>query len=924
MRKRISLDGTWQFNEAAEAASGHWLPGSVPGCVQTDLMRLGQLPDPFFRLQEAAAYALEEKEWVYRRQFLFPSRAGQGEGGSGAGGYARAELVFEGLDTLATIYLNGRCLGEARNMFIPHRFDVGGCLREGENTLEVHFASATRAGQALRQAYPQPEVGDERVFLRKAQYSFGWDWGPRLVQTGIWRSVYLELSGPARLAHPFFFTRQVEGGSARVELSAEVIPAPSTVPAPAPAGGEALTVRPEQGNTAPGAQASQVDLRGLTVVAVVREAGGRAVAQVDLPVVKTADGWGVKASLTLEDIQLWYPNGMGPQPLYEVEMTLWREGPGSGTSQAPEDGRNPQAPGPGGEALDQIRFLTGIRTVKLRREKDAEGESFVFVVNGVPVFAKGADWIPADNFLPRLRAADYDAYVRLAQEAHMNMLRVWGGGVYEDPAFYEACDRRGIMVWQDFMYACAQYPDHTAWFREAAEAEAVAVIKALRNHPSLVLWCGNNENNWGFHSWWHAGDPEYMGNYIYKQMLPRLCAALDPSRPYWVSSPYGGEDPNSQREGDRHAWDVWSGWQDYGLYRRDHGRFLSEFGFQAMPAWPTVLSYTAPEDRKLFSTVAVSHNKQVEGSERLLRFLAGRLGLPRDYRSFVYLTQFNQAEAVKTAVEHWRCRKFATAGTLYWQLNDCWPVASWSCLDYYRRKKALYYYSRHFYADLLVVLEPDYAETGAGVRGAAGAGSGAEAGAGTGAGSAGRGAQIAGVRVTLVNDSLCPREGELRLACYSLSGEKRGEIRRSVAVPANAVAELGSFSAAALGLGYTPQWVPEPVGNTLVLREENGQLLQSVIFAEVRCDGQVYRNYLVFQRFRDLPLVDPGLSVQVEGRMIGVRNAAPAFGVFLEPQEPVDLSDNCLWLEPGEHEILCSGDPGPVEAFDLTKLRLDI
>ena len=588
-------------------------------------------------------------------------------------------------------------------------------------------------------------------------------------------------------------------------------------------------------------------------------------ARTTVPVIEVRGEPAIDVSMVIPNAQLWWPNELGEQPLYDIVIRLSANG----------------------ELCDEHTFRSGIRTVRLLQEDDVEGRSFVFVINGVKVFAKGANWIPADSFLPRLTQEDYRSYIRLAQQAHMNMLRIWGGGIYEDPAFFRACDEMGIMVWQDFTYACAQYPDELDWFQELARDEAEEVVKALRNHPSLVLWCGNNENNWGFDEWWHNGVPKYLGNYVYREILPQVIADLDPSRPYWVSSPYGQGKPNSMSDGDRHSWTVWSNWQDYGGYLKDTGRFLSEFGFQAMPNWKTVLSYTAPEDRTILSPVVIHHNKMTEGTERLLRFLAGRVGLPKDLQSFVYLTQFNQAEAIKTGVEFWRRRKFMTSGALYWQINDCWPVASWSCLDYYKRKKGLYYYTKQFFAPVLPTLRQDGDD----------------------------------IILEAVNDQLRDLPAHVRVTAYNLDGRKLGEQVFDARLLANDVTPLARLSLADLGIGFSPRVLPVDASSTTLPRELNGELLDAVVFAELQAgspDGSTYhaRNYLVFSRFRSLHLQQPQISVQAHGQSITLTSPVPAFGVFIETEQDVDLSDNCVILEPNTpYTIRCSEEPGNVQTL---------
>ncbi len=826
MNERISLDGAWEFRELG--AEG-WKHGNVPGCVQLDLLALGEVPDPFVGMNEIEMHRLEPKEWVYRKTFSLDAETLEAPG---------LDLVFEGIDTLADVYLNGEFVGRAENMFIPYRFDVSDLVLEGENTVEVHFDSPITTAKRIEANSPfqlESVFETARVYVRKAQYSYGWDWGPRITQVGLWRPVYLERIDAGKLYDPFFYTETVDADGALVRVSASV---------------EAYVPDP---------------LEAEVIVAL----GGAEVARQRVPVAVRKGIPSVATQLRITQPQLWWPNGMGGQPLYDVTIRLLC----------------------GEQALDELRFRSGIRTVRVIQEADAEGRSFIFDINGERVFCKGANWIPADSLLPRLTAQDYYALIGLARDANMNMLRIWGGGIYEDPAFYEACDEMGIMVWQDFMYACAQYPDELEWFQDLARDEADTVVRALRNHPSIVLWCGNNENNWGFVDWWDNGTPKYLGNTIYREILPEVVLENDPSRPYWVSSPYGGEDPNGMSEGDRHSWTVWSRWADHQGYLADTGRFISEFGFQAMPNWKTVHSYAGPQDLSILSPVMLAHQKMNEGMEKLLRFMVGRMGLPADLQSFVYLSQLNQADAIKTGVEHWRRRKFRTSGALYWQFNDCWPVASWSCLDYARRKKGLWYASRRFFDAVLPSLHMD-------------------------------GGRVA---LTVVNDLLHTVQGSARVAAYRLSGDKVAEQRFDVELPANDVVRARVFSLEELGIGYVPRVVPvdESTGEVAESRvhEVNGELLDTVLFVELEAGGAVYRNYLLFGRYRGLNLTPARADLTVEGDRITLRSDVPAFGVVVEPANDVDLSDNYFVLEPGVPvTITCSGDPGEVRVFSLTDM----
>ena len=338
--------------------------------------------------------------------------------------------------------------------------------------------------------------------------------------------------------------------------------------------------------------------------------------------------------------------------------------------------------------------------MELKRDADEEGESFVICINGEPIFCRGANWIPADSFIPRLTRDDYDALVGMAAAANMNMLRVWGGGIYERPEFFDACDRLGIMVWQDFMFACGSYPDHLDEFRASVRAEAEDTVRRLRNHPSLVLWCGNNECQW-----LNRRDGRLPGERLYSEVLPEVCAELDPSRPYWPGSPFGGEEPNSPTHGDQHLWTPWWQWRHPDSQRDYPGRFLSEFGFQAPPAMDTLRRHIPSSAHHMQSRVMEHHNRAWEGTERLYRLLSIYFRVPGSFEDTVYLMQLMQGEAVKTGVEAWRARKFLTAGTLFWQLNDCWPVTSWSAIDYAHRPKALYYYARRFFAPVLPIID---------------------------------------------------------------------------------------------------------------------------------------------------------------------------------------------------------------------------
>ncbi len=640
--KTVDLNGTWEFRaadsigarSAEQSRITEWMPGTVPGTVHTDLMAAQVIPDPFFRTNETDVQWIEGMDWVYRRTFEVPSAILREN---------TVLLLAEGLDTYANIAINGRRIGESSNMFIEHSFDIRKALRPGENTIEIRFDSPVKRAKSLEAAHGALRVVLEphRAYVRKAQYSFGWDWGPKLTTSGIWKGIRIEAFSGPRLRDPFISIVSLNAKEAVVRVSVDL-----------------------EGRTRKGAH---------LLVAID---GGNGRTEKTCPV----RGRAVSLTVKIPRPQLWWPNGQGEQPMYSASLSL-----------------------AGGNAiLHNLVVPFALRTVELLQEKDAEGKSFIFVINGRKVFCKGADWIPADNFLPRIPDSRYETLIRMAKDAHMNMLRVWGGGVYEKKLFYELCDRHGLMVWQDFMFACGEYPD-TPWFHREIRTEAERTIKRLRNHPSIVLWCGNNECEWLFCTENPDKGPDQMGGArIFRDLLPAACKAFDGSRPYWRSSPFGTGFPNDEGNGNHHQWTVWSAWKDFAEYENDNARFVSEFGFQAPANVRTMEECTLPEDRSIQSRVIEHHNKQVEGPERLVRFLAGHYRMETEFSRFTYLSQLVQAGALKRAVEHWRRRKYGTAGSLFWQINDCWPVSSWSVIDSALRPKAAYFYAKRFFAPVLV------------------------------------------------------------------------------------------------------------------------------------------------------------------------------------------------------------------------------
>ncbi|MGW3679894.1 glycoside hydrolase family 2 protein [Streptomyces prasinus] len=642
MKEAVQLAEGWSLDH-----DGSPLPARVPGCVHVDLLAAGLIPDPCVGLNET------EVAWVGRRDWTYTRELAPGE--TAAERHERTDLVFDGLDTAAVITLDGDEIGRTRNMHRRHRFDVTG--RHGP--LRVAFTSAYEEAAAVRaltgerpNAYPEPFQ-----YIRRMACGFGWDWGPTLVTAGMWRPVRLERWSTARLAavRPLVTVRD---GLGRVELRVDVE------------------------RTGRGAD------HRLEVRAAV--GGVRARAEVD--------GAGAVLTLDVPGPRLWWPRGYGEQPLYELEVTLVDRG--AAAAETPAEDR----------PLDSWTRRIGFRDVALDRSPDAHGTAFTFVVNGVPVFARGVNWIPDDVFPSRVTPGRYRTRLRQAADAGVDLVRVWGGGLYEDDAFYDVCDELGLMVWQDFLFACAAYPEEQP-LRGEVEAEARDNVVRLMPHPSLVLWNGNNENLWGFRDWdWEpALRGDSWGGGYYLDLLPRVVAELDPTRPYTAGSPWSGSwdhHPNDPAHGTHHSWEVWNR-RDYAGYRDSVPRFVAEFGWQAPPALATLRRALPGERLAPDSPGMLHHQKAEDGNGKLNRGVARHFAPPGDdFDRWHYLTQVVQARAVADGIEHWRSHWPVCAGTVVWQLNDCWPVSSWSAVDGDGRLKPLYHELRRVYADRLLTLRP--------------------------------------------------------------------------------------------------------------------------------------------------------------------------------------------------------------------------
>lgn len=644
-----SLAGAWEFRQAG---TEEWLPASVPGGVHTDLLALERIPDPFVGDNEKHVQWVAEADWEYRYRFAIESELLR---------QPRVWLVCDGLDTLTTVTLNGRLLAHTNNMFRQYRWDVKDLLQAAGNELVIAFASPVNYVAEKQAERPLPGVSQAipgGPYLRKAPCHFGWDWGPQLPPIGIWKAVRLEGTSSARLTDVHLRQDHADG---QVTISA------------------ALTL---EGRT-------DEDLT--TRLRIIAPDGEEMVRETAVPS-STSPFTIHHSQFIIHHPQLWWPNGYGAQPLYQVVVSLRQ----------------------GDTELDQRSYQLGLRTLELRQDPDEWGRSFEFLVNGVPIFAKGSNWIPADSFPTRISDDYLEALIRGAAETHQNMLRVWGGGFYEEGRFYDLCDRYGVLVWQDFIFSCSVYPLDDPDFLENVRVEVEENVRRLRHRASLALWCGNNEMEWGWADWgWTRPDLADMKaayDRFFHHTLPEWCAAEDPDTAYWPSSPSSDTpftDPNGQQQGDAHYWEVWHGRKPFTAYRDQFPRFMSEFGFQALPPLATIRTFAGEADWNMTSYVMEQHQKNASGNSLMVGQMLDTFRLPKDFPSLVYLSMVLQAEGIRYGVEHWRRFRDRVAGTLYWQLNDCWPVASWSSLDYFGRWKALHYAARRFYAPLLLSIEDD-------------------------------------------------------------------------------------------------------------------------------------------------------------------------------------------------------------------------
>jgi len=812
--KKISLNGKWRL---CQVGKSEIIPAVVPGCVHTDLMSAGKIGDPFYRDNENHLQWIGEKAWVYLREFEFP--AGMVKSG-------KVLLCCEGLDTLAVITLNRKRIGSTDNMYRKWEFDVSGIVRPGKNIIEIRFDSAVeylRKREAVRHLPGWNTMNvPGRSWMRKEPCNFGWDWGPELITCGIWRPIYLAVVDNARLVDVHL--QQDHSTKGEVRLSAKI-------------------------------HAQKIINDRFKVRVHISDPSGRKVAKAESRIA----GSSAEISLDIAKPELWWPNGLGKQPLYTVAVDLLDQN---------------------GAAADTWSRRIGLRTLKLDRHPDLWGESFQFRVNGVPFFAKGANWIPADTFVTRVSRTDYARLLGNAAEAHMNMLRVWGGGIYENDIFYDICDELGICIWHDFMFSCATYPAFDRDFMKNVKAEAGDNIRRLRHHPSIALWCGNNELEQELVGDRWSGQRMSWTDYkrLFDSLLPKAVKHLDPEHDYWPSSPHsssgGRKNFNNPACGDAHVWDVWFARKQFEWYRTCQHRFTSEFGFQSFPEPRTVRSYTVRNDRNITAHVMEHHQRSGPGNAVIMHYMLDWFRLPSSFEMTLWLSQIQHGMAIKYAVEHWRRSMPRSMGTLYWQLNDCWPVTSWSSIDFYGRWKALHYMAKNFFAPVLVSgLEDSEAGT---------------------------------VKINVTNDLRKSVKGKVTWSVTDLSGRKLVSGSKKVKVPAQS-------NILTQTLNFKKQLKKHGKRNLLVWIE----LLSG---RKVISD-----NLVIFARPKHLELVKPDIRTAVRSAGSGnfiviLTSKQPALWVWIELlKADAHFSRNFIHLRPGRSVEITVKPAKPLTAAGFKK-----
>jgi len=807
----MEINKNWEFRQTGTTV---WLPATVPGTVHTDLLANKKIEDPYYRLNERGLQWIDKVNWEYRTNVNLSAEMAKKQ---------NIMMEFEGLDTYADVNINDNLVLSSDNMFRTWTIDVKKDLKQGENLISIVFKSPIVIGLQKQEAlgFGLPAGNDQSVlgglgnnlvsmYTRKAGYHYGWDWGPRLVTSGIWRNVFIKAWNSQKIESIHIIQKSLATKSAllkaEVEISADE------------AGKQELSININNNLAA----SQSIDLQKGTHIYSI--------------------------DFEIKNPKLWWPNGLGEQSLYSIAAVL-------GSNQSIADSKT---------------VKTGLRTIKLVRTPDADGkgESFYFEVNGRPVFMKGANYIPNDVFLPRVTPEKYENVVKTAAECNMNMLRVWGGGVYEDDLFYDLCDKYGILVWQDFMFACTMYPGDSA-FLDNVKNEAIDNVKRLRNHPCIALWCGNNEietmwaqwdekAGWGYKQLYTPQQREVIWNAydtVFHHILPGVINDLAPEQPYWPSSPSAGLQKLASyetRSGDMHYWGVWHGLHPFNDFRKYKARFMSEYGFQSFPEYKSVQKYTIPSDYNIESEVMASHQRSGIGNLRIKQYMAEDYKIPSDFEQFLYIGQVLQAEGIKMAMESHRMAMPYCMGSLYWQINDCWPVASWSSMDYYQRWKALQYFARDAYKNLII--------TSVEVNGK--------------------------IKIYGVSDLLQTQKGILKIKLIDFKGITLWEKTVKAQLPSNSSAVIFETDTAEL---------LSLAGRTKCIMVSSFESAKNVIDTD----------FHYFAKVKDLQLVNPGVSLDIketpDAYSVTISSKNLCKNLFLtSTNSEVQFSDNFMDILPGQ------------------------
>ena len=830
------------------------IPATIPGSVYSCLLENKLMPDPYWRDNELDALKLMENDFLFTEHFVPEKEVLSSD---------RVILKFDGIDTIADITLNGTFLGHTENMHRSFEFDVKELLKEGENELAVKFFSPLKFCAASHEKIKNMESTDAvpgYPQLRKAHCMFGWDWGPRLPDAGFYRPIRLFGVKKARLSDDIRVMQEHEieetGVHGNVVKKVKLAVTAVTDPAHAEGVHAEITLTDPDGRTTCFA-ADEKEEKCL---------GGK---------------------LTVENPKLWWPNGYGGQDLYTVTVRLIDDATG--------------------EELDQTQKRIGLRTVTVDtspfpeeerdphigpqvREDRKEGRHFDFVVNGLRIFAMGGDYIPEDNILQRVTRDRTEILIRDAAEAHYNCIRIWGGGYYLDDFFYDLCDEYGLLLWQDFMFACASY-ELTEDFEENLKAEFTEVVRRLRHHASMSVWCGNNEmeaqvleDHWngefnelipgmgGIRPVHHASNKQYY-DYIklYEYILPKIMKTEAPEAFYWPSSPSSGgnyEDIYEENIGDAHYWGVWHGGDQFSDYRKHHFRFLSEFGFQSFPCMETVRSFTEPEDRNVFSEVMEMHQRNTAANGKIMNYLSATYRYPKNFDELLYCSQMLQLDAIRYGVEYFRRIRGTCMGTVVWQLNDIWPVASWASIDYYGRWKALHYGEKRFFAPVSITCEEH-----------------------------GRLDQK-----PFVNSLPIPVEYSAALHVANETGETvKGTVRWQLRRPDSSVIRENEKDIEIAP--YSGTWLDREIYNGLADEREMHLYYEFVQDGKIVSSGSA-----MFVAPKHYRFADPKLSVRVEGDTVIVTSEGYAKGVCVESEDGnLRLSDNFFDMEKGERVLAIVG-----------------